>query len=75
MVHINNDQELYEVIQECRLAMENVATLQKITICYNLLEGILRVCSIRMKKEDVLALLADYHKGVKKEVKEMFEDI
>lgn len=65
------------IVTECLLVMQQHTydTRTKMTACYNLMERILRLFAVCGEKEDILALLNDFHAGIKKEVNRHYREL
>jgi len=69
---MNDDILVAQIVSECLHIMGNAPTHTKMTACFNLSERVLRLFCIRGKKEDVLMLIDDFQKELKKSIEEYY---
>jgi metal-responsive CopG/Arc/MetJ family transcriptional regulator len=74
MQEFADDNTLALIIKKCRKEMKEIYTKDKMTVCINLTQGILRIFCIQGKKEDILELVDEIYDSLKNEVEDMYKD-
>ncbi len=69
-----DDAMLACLVTECRNIMRGTPTLSKATVCYNLMIGVLNVCSIECGKKELIKLENEFHNGMINHLEYLYSD-
>ncbi len=72
MIENPDDNIMACIVTNCLTEMRSVYTREKMTVCFNLTERILRVFCVCSSKDDVLKLIDEFHSELKKSVEENY---
>ena len=61
------------LIREIRNITEGIPTLSKITLHYNILVGLFRLCSVFGEKKEVIKLAKDLHEALIEDIENFYE--
>lgn len=70
----SNDNIIASILTECQYIMKGCDTQTKMTVCYNLTQGILRLFTVQMSKDDVNEFIDEFSKELKESINEMYQD-
>jgi hypothetical protein len=73
-MHDLDDPLIASYVTEIRKMTKDVSTSSKLTICYNLMLGILRLFCVLGDKKDVLKLADEFHAGLIEEIESMYDE-
>lgn len=69
---MNNDNLVARAVFDCLHVMRDYDTITKMTACYNLTSCILRLFCVQGEKNDVMALIDQFHEELKKQIEENY---
>jgi len=69
-----DDHAIAYAVSHCHNAMFGLPTRDKMTVCYNLTEGVLRLFMVLGKKEDVVQLMTQFHEQIMQSIDEAYDD-
>jgi hypothetical protein len=63
-----------KIITETREIMMGYPTLTNVKACYNIMCGLLNLCSIRGTKKGLTKIANDFHKGMLEHIESLYDD-
>lgn len=69
-----DDHAIAFAVSHCHNIMRVMPTREKMTVCYNLTEGVLRLFMVLGKKEDVVQLMTQFHEQIMQSIDEAYDD-
>lgn len=63
-----------QIISDIRTIMNGYPTLTNITACFNVMAGLLNICSVRMRKKSLIKIADDFHQGMVDHIETLFEE-
>ena len=61
------------IISQCRDVMRGYPTQTNITACFNILTGLLNLCSVRMSKKSVIKIADQFYKGMIEHIDDLYK--
>lgn len=67
-----DDHLVASLVSQCRDIMQGQPTVSKMTACYNLTSGVVRLFCVQGEKKDVIDLVNEFHKGLLEQIDNSF---
>jgi hypothetical protein len=61
-----------QIIGQAREIMKGYPTQTNITACFNIMAGLLNLCSVRMRKKSVMEIADKFHAGMIEHIEELY---